>query len=144
MSYGRYGMSLEEQVYGADPLQLVQMLYEAATSAVRDARRCLYDNDIAGRSRSISKAVDIIVELMTSLDHEKGSELSAQLAELYDYMQRQLLRANVEQIEAPLAEVESLLVTLDSAWREIGGTTQAAQSEWVPAVNEHQSFCYSY
>ena len=57
--------------------------------------------------------------LQMSLDHEKGSEIAANLDGLYDYMQRRLYRANADDDAAPLAEVTDLLNTLSSAWQTI-------------------------
>jgi len=87
--------------------------------AVDTARRCLAARDIRGRSAAISKAIEILSELIVSLDRDRAPELSPRLAELYDYMQRRLLAANFEQVEAPLAEVFRLLETLAQAWNQV-------------------------
>ena len=119
---------LEERILSADPVELVRLLYQAMT-AVRDARRALADGEIAARSRSISKACDIVIELNGALDHSRGGALSGRLAALYDYMLRRLLDANMEQSERPLAEVLGLLSTLDEAWEQIRATAEPAASE---------------
>src|SRR4051812_36673111 len=85
---------LESRVESADPVQLVRMLYQGAIGSVREARSHLSKGDIAERSRAISKAHAIVTELLVSLDHERGGEISMRLARLYDYMQRRLLEAN--------------------------------------------------
>jgi flagellar protein FliS len=72
--------------------------------------------DIAARSKSISKAYQIVVELSGSLDRERGAEISRRLTELYDYMERRLIEANLQQSDAPLGEVRGLLATLAEAW----------------------------
>lgn len=110
---------LESRILTAEPMELIRLLYQAATGAVRDARRCLEEQDIAGRSRSISKACDILAELMGALDHERGGEISMRLAQLYDYMQRRLIEANFQQSDPPLVEVLGLLSTLSEAWNGV-------------------------
>lgn len=110
---------LETRVLSADPLELVRLLYYAATSAVRDARRQLEEGAILARSRSVTKACGILTELLSVLDRERGGEIARRLAELYDYMQRRLLEANSRQADAPLAEVLGLLSTLLDAWEGI-------------------------
>jgi flagellar protein FliS len=94
------------------------MLYRGAATAVANARVHLRDRDITARSRQITKAIEIINELMLSLDRQQGGELAANLAELYDYMQRRLQEANFHQIEEPLVEIERLLRTLLEAWEQ--------------------------
>jgi len=107
---------LESTVLSADPVELVSMLYQACTAAVRDARYHLAEGRIAERSQSINKAFGILVELNASLDHEKGGEISQRLAALYDYMRRRLLDANMQQSDPPLTEVLGLLSTLSEGW----------------------------
>jgi flagellar protein FliS len=114
--HGRY---LEAEVMGASPVRLVEMLYRAALEAVGAARRHLRDGNIRERSRSITKAWGIINELMLSLDHTQGGQISRGLVELYAYMQGRLLEANGQQIDAPLEDVEKLLTVLAEAWRLI-------------------------
>ena len=58
----------------------------------------------------------IVTELSLSLNHQDGGEISRNLAELYGYVERLLIQANVEQCEPPLAEAERLLSTLLEGW----------------------------
>ena len=120
---------LESRVLSADPLELVRLLYEAAMDAVREGRRHLAQGEIAARSRSITRAFSIMQELIAALDHERGGEISARLAQLYDYMQRRLLEANFRQTDEPLAEVLGLLATLAEAWQGVKQQTQPAPVE---------------
>ena len=127
---------LEGRVLTADPIELVNLLYQACTEAVRGARRHLAEGRIAERSREINKAYEIVVELGTSLDHERGGEISQRLALLYDYMLRRLLDANMQQTDAPLAEVLGLLSTLSEAWAGIRKPqdTPVGESPWSQPV----------
>src|ERR1035438_8352606 len=79
---------LESQVLSADPMELVRLLYRAAGDATRSASAHLAAGRIAERSRQISKAYAILLQLSASLDHARGGTVSRSLAELYDYMQR--------------------------------------------------------
>src|SRR5438552_16754016 len=92
------------------------MLYRGEIKAVSDARAKLAWGDIKGRSAAVTKAVEILGELFSSLDHERGGVLNANLAALYDFAQRSLLAGNQEQADRPLAEAERVLKTLGEAW----------------------------
>jgi len=107
---------LEERVLSADPLELVRVLYQAATRAVRKARGHLAAGEIAERARAISQAYRVLSELNRSLDHQRGGDLSRRLAGMYAYMMHRLLEANSQQRDEPLAEVLGLLATLAEAW----------------------------
>jgi flagellar protein FliS len=96
---------------------------------VSAARQHLANREIAERSRSITKAVDILTELTKSLDHTTGGELSVRLASLYDYAQRVLLDANFRQDDAKLQEALSLLITLQEAWSSIANAQAVREPE---------------
>jgi flagellar protein FliS len=129
---------LESRVLTANPIELVNLLYEACMQAVREARRHLAEGRIAERSREINKACEIVIELGASLDYERGGEISQRLALLYDYMQRRLLEANMRQSDAPLADVLGLLSTLSEAWAGISKAEvkpkPVVESPWVQPV----------
>ena len=110
---------LESRVLSATPLELVHLLYRGAIEAVQDARHELAGGRIVERSRAISRACAILTELSAALNHQIGGELASRLGALYDYMQRRLLEANLQQSDPPLGEVLSLLATLEEAWAEI-------------------------
>ncbi|HTX37681.1 MAG TPA: flagellar export chaperone FliS [Bryobacteraceae bacterium] len=118
-SANAYGGYLESQVLTADPLELVRLLYHAALESIRGARDDLAYGRIAQRSRRISKAYTILTQLSVSLDHARGGAVSRRLAELYDYMQRRLMEANLQQKAEPLIEVEGLLATLLEGWEKL-------------------------
>jgi flagellar protein FliS len=125
---------LESRVLSADPIELVRMLYQEATRAVKNARSHLAAGDIAARARSISQTSAVVIELATSLDHERGGKISANLAQLYDYMLRRLTEANLQQSDGPLAEVLGLLTTLSEGWDGV-----KAQGAVAPAARHEDS-----
>jgi len=117
MAYSNYGKYLETEVYSADPVKLVCMLYRGAIEATGAARRHLKDRQIRERSREIMRAVEILRELTRALDPQY--EISRPLRDLYAYMQTRLIDANARQIDEPLAEVERLLSTLLEGWKAV-------------------------
>jgi flagellar protein FliS len=110
---------LEQKILSADPVELIQLLYEGAVDSIVNARTHLASGDIAQRAAAISKCMNILAELHASLDRQNGGEISRNLARLYEYMQVRLLDANVQQADGPLAEVLQLLENLAEAWRAV-------------------------
>jgi flagellar protein FliS len=117
MTYSIYNKYLENEVLSADPLKLVVILYRTALEAVGQARRHLAAGAIRDRSLQITRAQEMIGELLRTLDFAKGGEIARSLAELYAYLLTRLTQANATQTDAPLAEVGALLTTLLEAWR---------------------------
>lgn len=111
-----YRAYVEASLSDSDPVRLVVALYEGALEATRQSRRCLENGDIWGRAKAVSKAVNILIELATSLDHRKGGEISANLARLYNYIQQKLMEGHAKKSAAAFEEVEKLLGTLLHAW----------------------------
>ncbi|MDH5471431.1 MAG: flagellar export chaperone FliS [Gammaproteobacteria bacterium] len=103
----------------ADPHQLIQMLLNGAIERINAAKYHIQSNDVKQKGEQISKAISILDGLKVSLDMEKGGEIAANLEALYDYMQRQLLMANLENKTANLDEVLSLLNEIRSGWAQI-------------------------
>jgi len=99
-----------------DPHQLILMLMDGVMQRISAARGCLERRDLGQKAQLLQRAVAIIAELRGSLDHQKGGTLAHNLDELYDYMARQLVRANAENRVALLDEVASLLTEIRLAW----------------------------
>jgi flagellar secretion chaperone FliS len=114
-----YDTYLDATILSADPIELVRILYRTAIDSVHEARGHLAASDIAARVRAVNKAWGALRELSFCLNHEAEPALARKLAELYDFMQRQLLAANFEQTDAPLAEVARLLENLSEAWEKV-------------------------
>jgi flagellar protein FliS len=112
-----YQSYFDNEVLAASPLKLILMLYGAALESIAAARRHIRHRDIRARTLAINKTIGIVTELSACLNHETGGVLSRNLAGLYQYVVRLLIQANLEQVEAPLAEAENLLSTLADAWK---------------------------
>jgi flagellar protein FliS len=135
---------LESRILTADPVELIGLLYQAATAAVRNARRYLQEGDIMARSRAITRAHDILAELTGALDHGRGGEISQRLAGLYAYMQGRLLTANLERSDDPLAEVLGLLATLTEGWdgvkQQTASRPAASGTSWMPPPEPAEAY----
>jgi flagellar protein FliS len=137
MAYSNYAKYLETEVFSADPVKLVCMLYRGAIDATAGARRHLQAGEIRERSRQIMRASQILRELSRSLD-PRYEDISGPLRDLYAYMQTRLMEANAKQIDAPLAEVERLLTTLHEGW------TTSAPMTAAPANQAYQPVSCTY
>lgn len=120
-------VGLETGVVAASPHHLIIMLYEGAELAVRMAIHHMNEGDLAKKSAAITKASAIILEgLRAALDIRQGGNLAIQLDALYDYMNKRLMLAHLNNQTAPLEEVLGLLRELHGAWKQIGFTGQVA------------------
>jgi flagellar secretion chaperone FliS len=114
-----YSAYTDNMLVGASPMRLIVALYQGAVDAVGQAKRCYSVGDIMGRGVAITKASSILSELISSLDMEKGGEISANLKKLYGYMLGRILMAHAQQKLEPMTEVEGLLMQLLEAWKTV-------------------------
>ena len=116
---------------GSNPMQLIIALYEGCISAVQEAERCFVTGDVMGRSSAVTKGVNILAELQISLkqDQAEAAELTANLKNLYGYMQQRLLDAHMKKTAEPLAEVEGLLRTMLESWYVVADRESVIKAE---------------
>ena len=106
-------------VTDADPHQLVQMLLDGALGKIAIVKGLMVREDIAKKGEVIGQAVSIIGGLRSSLDLSAGGELAANLDDLYEYIERRLLQANLKNDVTILDEVSTLLHEIKTAWESI-------------------------
>ena len=132
----------EQKILTVDPIELIRLVYERARSSVRDAREHLRNKRILERSAAINRAYMAIHELLSALQPDVAPELCERLQSLYHYMQKRLLEANIRQEDSPLAEVLSLLTTLDEGWAGVakqlaGSRDQVRETELEDRGKSH-------
>ena len=122
-------VSVSSGVEDATPHRLIQMLMEGALDKIATAKGHLLHGEMAEKGRHISWAISIISGLQSSLDMEKGGEISSNLDDLYDYMVRRLAEASAQNDPKILDEITSLLVEVKSAWDMIPGRLLVEQRQ---------------
>lgn len=122
-------ISVQSGASYASPHRLIVMLLDGALEKISAAKGFMQRGEIANKGNYISWAISIVEGLRLSLDMEKGGEVSENLNQLYDFMQRRLVQANAENNEAMLDEVSGLLTTIKSAWQEIPAELHGSNSD---------------
>lgn len=126
-AYAKVGM--ETGVIAANPHKLIVMLFEGAQAALNNALQHMQTGNIAAKGQAISKAILIIENgLRASLDKSVGGDIALQLDELYAYMSKQLLHANLNNDAALIKEVQGLLLEIKDAWVAISPEEHATQN----------------
>jgi flagellar protein FliS len=104
------------EVAGADPHRLIQMLMEGALTRMSQAKGMIEIKNHEGKAKLLGRVMDIISTLQSSLDHNQGGDISANLDRLYDYMNRRLLEASSANDVGMVNEVMALLLDIKSGW----------------------------
>ncbi len=122
-------------VSDADPHRLVQMLLEGALGKIAIVKGLMARNEIAKKGEMISQAVSIINGLRASLDLNAGGELATNLDNIYEYIERRLLKANIDDDVTILDEASSLLHEIKSGWELIPLELREKQTENLSVVS---------
>lgn len=109
--------------YGAaaagDRLQLIARMLQGALDRIATARGHMQRGEQAPKGEALGRAVRLIDGLRACLDHERGGDVAANLAALYEYMTRRLTEANLRNDQRPLDEVADLLDEIRSGWEQM-------------------------
>jgi flagellar secretion chaperone FliS len=112
-------IGVHSAVMDATPHRLVQMLLEGVLEKVSLAKGNIARNETAKKGENISKAITIVGGLHASLNKEVGGELSENLGNLYDYMSRRLVIANLRSDPGILDEIANLVLEVKAGWDAI-------------------------
>jgi flagellar protein FliS len=117
----------------ADQGRLILMMYDGAIRFLEQARTRMANKDISGKGIFIGKAQNIISELNSSLNREKGGQLAVSLETLYLYINNQLSMANIKNSFEHLDNALKVIRPLHDGWKAIVGRPQR-QSLTTPEV----------
>ncbi len=108
----------EMQVLGSDPRQLVVLLCQALVRYLIRAEDAIGREDWETKADALSRAQQILSELICALDEEVGGELAEQLRALYAHLQMQLVDVDLQDDLDRLAYVTEIATKLVGAWEE--------------------------
>ncbi len=111
--------AVSSAVLDASPHRLVALMLAGVRQRLNLAAACMEIGDLARKGQAISEASMIISELDGSLDHSAGGEIAGGLSALYDYSQRRLTEANLNNDPAAVHEVDGLIADIEGAWQTI-------------------------
>lgn len=99
--------------------EILLLLYEGAINFLQQAKAKMEERDYAAKGLLIGKASDIIHELNSSLNKERGGDIAENLHHLYIYCTSKLLTANLRMDTAMVDEVIGILCSLRDAYAQI-------------------------
>lgn len=112
-------ISVDSQLTAASPHKVIQMLMAGAIERLIQGKAAMQKGDISIKGERLGKALNIIISLRTCLSMEDGGEIANNLDSLYDFMIRQISKANYDNLEDPIDDVIFILREIKSAWDQI-------------------------
>jgi flagellar protein FliS len=110
----------ETSVSSAKPVELVAMVYQRLLDHLQTGQVQMREG--TDSSESFTKAIDLITTgLESCLDKEKGGEIAQNLALIYDWAGKEIIRARLRRDPEMIQGVINAFVPLAEAWREHAG-----------------------
>lgn len=120
-----YNAYKQNSVTTASPGELTLMLYNGCLKFLGKAKLAIEQKHIEEKNHNIQRAQAIIAELMSTLNMD--IEISKQMLPLYEYMNRRLIEANIQNDIAIIEEVEGLVIEFRDTWKEVLKITRQQQ-----------------
>jgi len=110
----------ETSVSSAKPVELVAMVYQRLLDHLNTGKLQMAAGEDS--SESFTKAIDLITTgLESCLDKEKGGEIAQNLAFIYDWAGKEIIRARLRRDPEMIQGVINAFVPLAEAWFEHAG-----------------------
>jgi flagellar protein FliS len=107
---------LKTQVMTARPEQLTLMLFDGAIRFSEKAKRCIEQTDFEGSFHALTRAEQIVMELLSGLRPESQPEVCRRQAGLYLFVYSKLVETNMSRAPAPLDDALRVLGILRETW----------------------------
>jgi flagellar secretion chaperone FliS len=124
---------IEGRILSAHPVEIVHLLYQVAIDNLKTAIACLKSGDNFARSQAVTKAQGAVYELMAALDSAASPSMCRNLAELYDYVLREIIAGHTRRSERAFEDALGILTTLAEGWSGVRthvlGANRAAGAE---------------
>jgi flagellar protein FliS len=114
-----YNAYAQNNIQIESPEKLIEMLYEGIIRFCSQAQKAIEMGDIESRVYWTNRAVAVFVELINSLDADKGGEVAHYLEGLYNQQIKFLTECNVENSTEKIEIVIRVTRGLLEAWREV-------------------------
>lgn len=112
-----YAAYANSKIMTASPAELTLMLYEGAIKFCNIAIRAVEEKDVPKAHENIIKVENIISEFQATLNHKYP--VAKDFDEVYTYLKRRLLEANLKKDKEILEEVLKHLRTMRDTWKEV-------------------------
>lgn len=97
MGYGKaFRQYNRSSIETAGKLDLIIMCYDKAILCINQAKSHLRDGEIIKKAAKLQNALDILSQLQSNLNFEKGGEIAKGLDSLYSYVRKRLILADIQ------------------------------------------------
>ena len=112
-------VDIASRIEGATPHQLVQLMYEELLKSIDAMAVAAKRGDYIQRGQHLSRALNVLTGLETSLDFDKGGEIATGLAAIYRETRRLVIEGGRESDPIMIVKARDLIHEISTAWDAI-------------------------
>ncbi|MCM3079657.1 flagellar export chaperone FliS [Brevibacillus invocatus] len=118
MQNNPYQTYQNQSIQTATADRLLIMLFEGALRFLKESMEAIDKRDYTTANNKNIRVQNIVNELIITLNHEVGGDISKNLLAIYQYVLERLIEANIKKDRAILEEVYVHLKELHEAFKE--------------------------
>jgi flagellar protein FliS len=122
MTRNPYAAYKQQSVMTMTPGQMLIAVFDELIKQLKIAQISFEDNNLSEINRSLLKAQKIITELRTTLNFDY--EISKNLNDIYNFLNRAIINANVKKDPSELDDVLQIVTELRDAFSEAEKSTR--------------------
>jgi flagellar protein FliS len=120
MAYNEFAdVYRQESAHGNHPVELVGKLFDTILEDFRRALNAAGSGDIEARTSCLNHALQVIAELQSVLDHERGGMVAFRLNGFYDVTRALIIEANTHGTPPYIQRLLDLYIPLRQAWKQV-------------------------
>jgi len=106
-------------ISGLDQRELIVLLYSGALRFIEEGKELIPQKDVPLIHEKLSKARNIFIHLLSTLNMESGGEIADKLSALYAYFIEKITMANATKNVTDLDDIIPLIQTIKESWEKI-------------------------
>ncbi|MBO8167962.1 MAG: flagellar export chaperone FliS [Thermoanaerobacteraceae bacterium] len=126
-----YSAYQKNQVQTLSQEKLVLMLYDGAVRFITKGIKAIEERNIEEANNNLLRSQNIMAELMSGINWEAG-QIAGQFFQLYEYMHRRLVEANVKKNVEPAKEVLEMVKELRDTWAQMLKENKGSKDYSIP------------
>jgi len=106
-------------ISGLDQKELIVLLYSGALRFIEEGKELILKNDVPGTHEKLSRARNIFLHLLSTLNMKAGGEFATKLSALYAYFIEKITMANATKDIKELDEIVPFIKEIKEAWEKV-------------------------
>lgn len=112
-----------------DQITLILKLYDRAIYHLEKGKNGIEEKKYEEKNVSLIKAKEIVLELLLTLDEEKGGSVAVLLSQLYNFVIREIMEANINLNCKAIDNSLKILSELRESWNSINNTPETRNDQ---------------